>query len=328
MRKFLSVFAVGALAVAGTASTASAQFTTTDKTWEGLVWTHNQTDYGTNQSQLNAGNFEIRNSGGTGYGFAPYGSAGGGQNNLATANKSFWEKMRTSSIPGAAAGTTSPWFSWTVIMNYTGGTSQNDMTANGVGGNVASSVASGTLSPEPGHFGGDRFSIGSSFGLAHSVEHKGTGLGTNNQHYRKTPGGTGAGDFSATATANSVVRPGVTGAKNAVNFETVKWTIGKRLNGTTDVILEAPSLLSGTKLHTSTFSNDNPNWFFYMIEFRWRGNTAGVAPTNSVQTYLDFSYGNNWGTINSNANSVIPEPASMGLLALGSLLIMARRRKA
>lgn len=326
MRKFLSVFAVGALAVAGSASTASAQFTTTDKTWEGLVWTHNQTDYGTNQSQLNAGNFEIRNSGGTGFGFAPLGSAGGGQNNLATANKAFWETMRTSSIAGAAAGSTSPWFSWTVIMNYTGGTSQNDMTANGIGGNVASSVASGTLSPEPGHFGGDRWSIGSSFGIAHSIEHKGTGNGTYNHHYRKTPGGTGAGDFglNSAPTANSVLRPGVTGGKNAIQYETVKWTIGKRLDGRVDVIVEAPSLLSGTALSTSTYSTDNPNWFFYMLEFRWRGNTGGAAPTNSVQTYLDFSYGNNWGTLTSQ----IPEPASLGLLGLGSLLVLARRRKA
>ena len=172
MRKFLSVFAVGALTIAGAASTASAQFDATTKTWEGIVW-NTYADYGTNETHFNGANFEARNSGGTGFGFAPQGApAGGGHNNLAASNKSFWETMRTSSIAGAPAGSTSPWFSWTVIMNYTGGTSQNDMTVNGWGGNVAPSVASGTLSPEPGHFGGDRVSVGTSFGRAYSVEHK------------------------------------------------------------------------------------------------------------------------------------------------------------
>lgn len=329
MRKFLSILAVGTMAVAG-ASTASAQtWTTNNVTWKGIVWTQNQTDYGNTQLQINGGNLEARNASptGTGFGFAPLGAAGGGQNNLDAANKTFWEVMRTSSIAGAPAGSTSPWFSWTVIMNYTGGTSQNDMTVNGVGGNVASSVASGTLSPEPGHFGGDRVSVGGNFGRAYGIEHKGTGNGSFNSAYAATPGAnSNTGNFLAlgSETANSVLRPGVTGAKEAIQYETIKWTLGKRLDGTLDIIIESPSLLSGTVLYTSTLSNDNPNWFFYMMEFRWRGDTGDVVPTNTVQTYLDFSFGNNWGTLTSQ----IPEPASLGLLSLGSLLVLARRRKA
>jgi hypothetical protein len=339
-----------ACVVAGTmamASTASAAFSGTAKNFGGVDW-NILNDYGVTQTQVSAtGNpldtslpyLTFRNET-AGTGAAIWLNIGAGDNwdsGMTAANKAFFQTMRSSSIPGHEVSTgltdTSPWVSWTLRMNYAMGTSQNDVTINGPGG-TASSVGhggqAGFLAYEPGSFGGDRLSIGAQFNEAYDIAHKGTLVGSREWN---------ASNYSANTTwelttgtySDDVLRTG--GLYPVHQSDIVTWTVGKRLNGTVDIWLKAPNVKTGGVVdggwthYVGLDSIDNPDWFFYQFELRARGGSG--TPIRSEQDLLAFSWGNDWsGTWSPPPPPQVPEPASLGLLLIGGLTILARRRKA
>ncbi|MCC7193525.1 MAG: PEP-CTERM sorting domain-containing protein [Phycisphaeraceae bacterium] len=128
------------------------------------------------------------------------------------------------------------------------------------------------------------------------------------------------GTMRRTAAPNeaNVAPPG--GPYSRVNGETVTITMGERPDGTIDFVFDSPTL-GGPVMVTSPYFLTSPGSFFrwYQFEFLFRRNS-------DVGFNIDFplfEFGNNWLT-----EGAIPEPASLGLLGAGGLMILSRRRKA
>ncbi|MCE9592132.1 MAG: PEP-CTERM sorting domain-containing protein [Planctomycetes bacterium] len=117
-------------------------------------------------------------------------------------------------------------------------------------------------------------------------------------------------------TGETYVTDGSPSAPIAGTSHTVR--IGKLADGSLEFTVDGVTGAS-TYPTDANANSSGANWTIYQVELRFRGQSA--LASGSFATFTDFTYGNNY-------TSQIPEPASLGLMGLGSMLVLARRRKA
>ncbi|MCE9592464.1 MAG: PEP-CTERM sorting domain-containing protein [Planctomycetes bacterium] len=115
-----------------------------------------------------------------------------------------------------------------------------------------------------------------------------------------------------TATLNTSTL-GIINRVARVDGSTVEVKVGRLANGK----IEFTWTVNGTTY--PTWSNDWFNQSGFGNAFAINHVDLGGRQFKGTLTFLDYNYGSNYTT-------QIPEPASLGLIGLGSLLVMARRR--
>lgn len=140
---------------------------------------------------------------------------------------------------------------------------------------------------------------------------------TGNTWQRVTPSFATTTGANQNATNASAADMGIPYADRVqrVNGSTVTVTIGKLADGTIEYTWTQDATTFATFSNTFIINDGgNPGFDFSQVELTLRNTNAGAF------TFTNFDFGGDYAT-------QVPEPASLGLLGLGCVFMMARRRK-